>query len=548
MRSNHPIIDYDPRLLAGVQTLSQNSSFPHGGLRKVFHPGDKPRTYYQSVIAGLNHLVLFLSISVGLSSLAWALTHSKEFLEPFRADLSPLTQLALPGFNGMIDWQPKVVDIALPPASEKTPIKAILPPPELLTESSPTEIAPPQEEDEALPHSEATAKTPLEKKSLAAILREDASWLSVTVQSGDSLSTIFNRHGLSSGELHQIVSLDQISRDLKNLRPGQVIHIKPGENGSILGLMKEVDVSHELHITRADSRELPFVGSVRERRLTPGHATISGTIRSSLFDDGRKAGLTYDLIDQLVTIFGWDIDFALNIQPGDHFAVHYETFSYQGEEVKTGEILAAEFVNDGNVYRAVRYTDPDDHVAYYTPKGHSLQKAFLRTPVKIGYVTSHFNPKRMHPILNRIKAHKGVDYGAPVGTPIYATGRGVIDFKGRQRGYGKTVVIKHGDQYSTLYAHLSRFADGLKKGMKVDQGQEIGYVGATGLATGPHLHYEFRINGVHKNPLTVELPKAFPIPAEYFADFQAQSAPMLARLEPSHQLARAEASTILEED
>lgn len=356
-------------------------------------------------------------------------------------------------------------------------------------------------------------------------------WTSVTVKAGDNLSSIFGEHGLNKHELHKILSLGEAVKDLRWLQPGQKIRIRQDAQGNIETLIKEIDFSRELHIRKAPDAELGYVSEIQERDLEVRHVHAAGQIDSSLFTAGQQAGLSDRLVLQLVQIFGWDIDFALDIQPGDSFSVIYEEFLHEGKSVKTGEILAARFANEGHVYQSVRYTDSAGYSAYYTPAGASMQKAFLRTPVKVGRISSTFNPRRKHPILNKIRAHKGVDYAAPTGTPVYATGNGRISSKGWSRGYGKTIEIQHGDKYSTLYGHLSGYAKDLKEGERVRQGDLIGYVGRTGLATGPHLHYEFRVDGLHKNPLTVTLPKALPLDEESLADFKAKTAPVLARLD-----------------
>jgi murein DD-endopeptidase MepM/ murein hydrolase activator NlpD len=234
---------------------------------------------------------------------------------------------------------------------------------------------------------------------------------------------------------------------------------------------------------------------------------------------------------ELAIIFGWDIDFALDIREGDSFSVIYDDLYIEGKPLRHGDILAAEFVNNGTTYRAVRYTDANGHGDYFSPDGKSMRKAFLRTPVAFGRISSYFSTARFHPILNRIRAHKGVDYAAPIGTPVKATGDGKVVFVGTRGGYGNAIELQHGARYSTLYGHLSHFARGLHRGDHVRQGQIIGYVGMTGLATGPHLHYEFRIDGVHRNPLKVQFPDAAPISAQYKQDFVVVSRRLLAQLE-----------------
>jgi murein DD-endopeptidase MepM/ murein hydrolase activator NlpD len=260
-------------------------------------------------------------------------------------------------------------------------------------------------------------------------------------------------------------------------------------------------------------------------------ASVSGHIIDSLFVDGRKAGLSDAQIMELANLFGWDIDFALELQKGDRFEVVYDELWVDGEKLRNGPILAAEFINRGKVYRAVRYTDRQGETHYYSPDGYAKKRAFIRTPVKFTRISSRFTRKRWHPVLKRWRSHKGVDYAAPEGTPVKATGNGRVTFIGRKGGYGKVIFLHHGSRYTTVYGHLSRFARGLKTGSKVKQGQIIGYVGHTGLATGPHLHYEFRINGVHRNPLTVKLPKSIRLPKKELARFRRQIQPMVAQLD-----------------
>ncbi|MGH8305563.1 MAG: peptidoglycan DD-metalloendopeptidase family protein, partial [Steroidobacteraceae bacterium] len=261
--------------------------------------------------------------------------------------------------------------------------------------------------------------------------------------------------------------------------------------------------------------------------------TVRGTIDSSLFEAVAAAGAHDQTAVALADIFGWDIDFVLDVRTGDSFVVTYQEIWRDGTYVKDGPIEAAEFVNQGREYRAVRYTDPEGGTGYYTPDGRSLHKEFLRAPLQFTHVSSRFNSARLHPILNRIRAHKGVDYAAPVGTPVKAAGDGVIRFAGRNGGYGNMVEIQHSRSITTVYGHLSRFAHGTRVGAHVTQGTVIAFVGMTGLATGPHLHYEYRVNGVFKNPQTVVLPGAPPLNPKLAQDFHRHADPLLASLEAS---------------
>lgn len=253
--------------------------------------------------------------------------------------------------------------------------------------------------------------------------------------------------------------------------------------------------------------------------------SAQGIIDSSLVHAGVKAGLTNELIMQLTNIFAWDIDFATNIQNGDQFTVVYEKSDTSSEK-----IMAAEFVTGGKTYTAIRYRDSEGQINYYSPEGKPMRKAFLSTPVDYVRISSGFDVHRKHPILNRIRAHKGVDYAARTGTPVKAAGEGKITFLGRKGGYGQVIILEHDEHYETLYAHLSDFKKDLQSGDHVEQGQIIGYVGQSGLATGPHLHYEFRVNGVHHNPESLNQQHSLPLSDERLAEFKSQSRPLLAQL------------------
>ncbi len=352
-------------------------------------------------------------------------------------------------------------------------------------------------------------------------------WRKVTIVSGDNMAKIFQRLGFSPRTLHRIISLGKDTALLKRLRPGQTLRFLIAR-GQLQQLVYEPSLDRRLLVKRADGRFTARLEAlVPDKRI----ARASGEIRNSLFLAGQAAGLSDNLIMQLVGIFGWDIDFALDIRNGDRFAVIYEELLKDGSKARDGAILAAEFINHGKVFRAIRFIDDTGQARYFDEKGNSMRKAFLRTPVRFSRISSRFSLGRRHPILNRIRAHKGVDYAAPIGTPVKTTGDGKVVFAGRKGGYGNVLIIQHGGKYSTLYAHLSRFKRGIRRGKRVSQGQTIAYVGKTGLATGPHLHYEFRINGVHHNPLTVRLPKARPLERRYRDRFASQARSLLSQLD-----------------
>ncbi len=343
-------------------------------------------------------------------------------------------------------------------------------------------------------------------------------WQTVTIKPGDHLSSLFPHLGLNPQHLHEIMALGEATAGLARVKPGQEIKFRIAGN-QLQELLYEVD-EKSLHVTRAQDK---FVAKLVNHAVETRVSYAAGTIQSSLFEDAQAAGLSDNVTMGVADIFGWDIDFALDLRAGDSFGVVHQEQFMNGLKLRDGVILAAEFTNRGKTYRAVRYTDPQGNINYYTPDGLSMRKAFLRTPVKFSRISSRFSLARYHPILHRMRAHKGVDYAAPIGTPVKAAGAGKVVFKGVRGGYGNTVILQHGSQYSTLYGHLHGFARGLKQGASVQQGATIGYVGKSGLASGPHLHYEFRVNGVHKNPLTVTMPKADPIQEKYKAAFIAEA-------------------------
>lgn len=330
---------------------------------------------------------------------------------------------------------------------------------------------------------------------------------SVVVRRGDTLSEIFDRLGIYP-DLARILEPHKERRALERIHPGQELIFSVRDQRLERLELVQGPASSRVYLRDGDA----FVAQTLQQPLDKILQFAGGTIDSSLYLAGHRAGMTDALILELVHIFRWDIDFAHDLRVGDRFSVLYEKLLLNGEEVGDGEIAAAEFVNKGVTYRAYRYTDESGHADYYTLDGKSLHKTFLRTPVELARISSHFNPRRRHPILNVVRAHKGIDYAAPTGTPIKATGAGRVIYRGTKGQYGKVIVLRHGNIYTTLYAHMSRYARGTGVGRTVRQGQTIGYVGSTGLSTGPHLHYEFRVNGVHRNPLKVKLPQTKSLP------------------------------------
>ncbi len=362
----------------------------------------------------------------------------------------------------------------------------------------------------------------------ALLAAAEQGWKIVTVGRGDNLSLVFNRIGANRNDLHALVNADKRTRTaLTSLTPGQVIRIFD-HKGHIKEFVLEVDYLTSLKLTREGQKFKPeWVKSTPEIRV----ATASAEINHSLFIDGQKAGLQDKTIMEFVNVFGWDVDFLRELQRGDKFSVVFEEIYKDGEKITSGKILAAEFVTGGRRLRAILFENSNGTSGYYTEKGEGMRKAFLRTPVNFTRISSRFSLARRHPILNRIRAHKGVDYSAPTGTPVQSVADGKVEFVGWRGGYGKVIVLKHANRYSTLYGHLSKFAANTRRGAAVSQGQTIGYVGRTGLATGPHLHYEFLVNGVHHDPLKVKLPNSLPLDRSQMQAFNEQATEMLAKLD-----------------
>ncbi|HEY4213375.1 MAG TPA: peptidoglycan DD-metalloendopeptidase family protein [Steroidobacteraceae bacterium] len=353
-----------------------------------------------------------------------------------------------------------------------------------------------------------------------------ASTVDVMVKTNDTLDGIFRRLKLNLADLASLRSLPGLKARLDSLRPGERLHFVH-RDGSLFALERRLSETETLKVVREDDN---LKADVLKNPLQTKVRTLRASIDSSLFEAVESAGGHDQTAVALADIFGWDIDFVLDIQRGDSFVVTYEELYRDGAYLHDGTVLAASFTNNGREFDAVRYVDPQGNAHYYTPDGRSMHKAFLRAPVEFTRVSSKFNTARHHPILNLIRAHKGTDYAAPIGTPVKAAGDGKIRFAGGKGGYGNVVEIDHSRGIVTVYGHLSRFAKGTHVGAHVSQGDIIAYVGMTGLATGPHLHYEYRVNGVFKNPQTVALADAEPIDPRLREDFAARTAPLLGSL------------------
>lgn len=351
-------------------------------------------------------------------------------------------------------------------------------------------------------------------------------WESTEVRSGDNLSLLFSRHNLSAADVIEIAAA--APKEALQLKPGQTLHWVRAQDNRITRFRIELSPLASHLFERDDSGALQY--QLQERTADYRPRFVSAVIENSLFLDGARAGIPEQILIELANLFGWDIDFALDIRQGDRFSLIYDEVFLDGERIGNGNILIARFHNQGRELTAVRHTDNNGNSNYYTPDGHSMRKEFLRNPIDFARISSRFNLNRKHPVLNTLRAHKGTDYAAPTGTPIKAAGDGKVTFAGRKGGFGNVVIIQHGARYETLYAHLSKFNRSARVGRYVKQGQIIGYVGSTGLATGPHLHYEFRVDGVHRDSLRIKLPKADSIPSSQQADFRQRSQNMVSWL------------------
>ncbi len=371
------------------------------------------------------------------------------------------------------------------------------------------------------------AETVLETGLIEEAAPEDALvWDEHVVVSGDNLSVIFSRLEIYS-QLRAILALGEDAADLQRLYPGE--RLRAGKrDGQFEALIYEPRGDHYLEITRADA-DGEFIVSREQHELESRRQSVHAEIRRSLFLDGAAAGLADATLIQIADIFGWDIDFAWDIREGDRLTVIYERIYKDGEYLRDGPVLAAEFQNRGRTLRALRFAPDGEQAGYFNPEGESMRQAFIRTPVDVGRISSNFGPRR-HPVLGYTRQHQGVDYAAPTGTPIRAAGNGRITHRGTRGGYGNTVIIDHGNNYKTLYAHMNGYRRGHSVGSRVSQGEIIGYVGMTGLATGPHLHYEFHVRDKPVNPVTVDLPRAESLAAEQMKAFQDATAPLLAAI------------------
>jgi len=354
-----------------------------------------------------------------------------------------------------------------------------------------------------------------------------AYWHETRFERGDTFAALLSRLGVDGADAALLLKQHGGAKPFRALRPGMTVHARTSDLGQLLELRFISGEATVLGFAR-DGERFGVVDEAAE--LVRRVYLRKGEIRSSLFAAADEVGLPDSVTIQVAEVFSGDIDFHRDLRRGDRFTVVYEVVHHQGRPLRSGRVLAAEFVNNRKTLRAVWFADEDGKGGYYAPDGSNLRKAFLRSPLEFSRVTSGF-AMRLHPILNEWRAHKGVDYGAPAGTRVRATGDGVVEFAGKQGGYGNFVIVRHYGGIATAYAHLNGFGNGIHRGARVAQGDVVGFVGATGWATGPHLHYEFRVNNEHRNPLTIAMPAAEPVAPHRMDAFRASSGPLAAQLE-----------------
>ena len=352
-------------------------------------------------------------------------------------------------------------------------------------------------------------------------------WQQERIQKNDSVASLLSRLKINKEDKSKFLHDARNIKTMRRLVPGKTIHAQTSATGELLALRYFPGGKKHLLIKKTN-------GTFKEDKSPLNIETHikmkSGVIKSSLFAATDGANVPDSVATQIAEIFASDIDFNRDLRQKDHFKVVYELRYSNGELTGVGRVLAAEFINKGKTYQAVYFEANDKEKGYYTPDGKNLRRTFLRSPLKFSRISSGFTRSRFHPVLKKWRAHKGIDYAARKGTPVRATANGIVAVSTRNRGYGKYIILKHRGRYSTVYAHLSRFAKRLRKGKRVNQGDIIGYVGSTGLATGPHLHYEFRVNGTQRNPLRVVMPAAIPLAAKNIPAFNKSTEPLMVRL------------------
>ena len=353
-------------------------------------------------------------------------------------------------------------------------------------------------------------------------------WREERIGRGDTLSSLLTRMGVNGADIHDFLSASRDAPALGRLAPGKTVLARVSSAGQLMLFRHLASDERLVTVTRVGGT---FRVEQAQVTLEPRMIMRSGKIQGSLFGATDAADVPDRIATEMAEAFSGDIDFHKDLRRGDHFSVVYEALYFDGQMIKTGRLLAAEFVNQDKSHRALYFKDAQGREGYYTPEGQSMKRAFLKSPMPFTRISSGFSNARYHPVLKEWRAHKGIDYAAPTGTPIRAIADSVVSFVGNQGGYGNLIVLNHQGSYSSAYGHLARFGKGIRRGTRVNQGQVIGHVGATGLATGPHLHYEFRVNGVQKNPLALKLPTSYPLDARSKGPFVAKAQSLVQRLD-----------------
>jgi murein DD-endopeptidase MepM/ murein hydrolase activator NlpD len=362
----------------------------------------------------------------------------------------------------------------------------------------------------------ATPATTLVDPGNPTFLREER------IQKSDTVSSLIARLGITDPAALEFIRKSPETQVIsRQFRPGKIVVAKAGENGELIAFYFPLNGKDVTMLV--ERRGNAFVASEQTLKVEAQTVVKSGEIRNSLFGATDAAGIPDAIAIQLAEIFSGDIDFYRDLRKGDRFSLVYQTLNHQGQPIRTGRILTAEFINNQKTYNAFWFQTEEGKGAYYTAEGKTLRKAFLRSPLEFSRITSGFSSARLHPVLHISRAHKGIDYGAPTGTRVRSVADGSVEFVGRQGGFGNLIILKHQANYSTAYGHLNGFSAGLRKGSRVSQGDTIGYVGQTGLSTGPHLHYEFRVNSRQVNPLAISLPDSIPLEASQIGRFRAAS-------------------------
>lgn len=375
-------------------------------------------------------------------------------------------------------------------------------------------------------HTAITLPQPLPSPPHHASEPKHNAWQAIITKEGDSLAQIFKKNGLSAENLIQVIEGNPHADLLSKLKPGKTLQLLIKDN-RLEKLIIPFTATQFLEVSHDSSG---YTSSIHSQKMSSHNHYLTATVKGSLYATAKNVNIPYQLIRQMTELFSWDIDFSKDVREGDQFTIIYKAFYIEDKLVGTGDIVAVSYTNRARKFQAIRHTTANGEHHYYSATGESLKKAFSRYPVNFSHISSTFSLNRYHPILKKKRPHKGVDLAAPLGTPIKATGDGRIAVIERHSGYGNVIKIKHNRSYVTVYAHMLRFQKGLSKGSYVKKGQVIGYVGQTGLATGPHCHYEFHINRQPKNPTLIDLPRAAPVPAKELAAFQAKSSTLLAQL------------------